>query len=211
MTSVDVRSHPWHGRLVVALSVLLMVGVGVGFVAWRWEPSRAAPSTTVERVTSSARHQFRDVPELLAASDLVVVGEVVADEEGRVFGAAAGDGRAAIRSHVLTVAVERVLVGGASAPTPDAVVLVEEEHSLPDGTRLVVDGMRAGRVGDRGVWFLAAGGDPELPAFALVNSQGRYLFTPHDRLRGGDPSDPLVRRIQSLGPDALAQVLTETG
>jgi len=187
-----------------------MVVVAVAVVVWRWAPSRAASTTTsVERVTSSARHQFRDVPQLLAASDLVVVGEVVADESGRVFGGTQADGgRAGIRSHVLTLEVERVLVGGPTAPPAGAVALVEEEHSLVDGTRLVVDGMRAGRVGDRGIWFLVAGGDPEFPAFALVNSQGRYLYAADGRLTGGDPADALVRDVQALGAGALLDRLT---
>jgi hypothetical protein len=60
-----------------------------------------------------------------------------------------------------------------------------------------VDGMRRGRVGDRGVWFLTASGDPEFPAYALVNAQGRYLFGAKG-LHGGDRSDALVRAVERI-------------
>lgn len=126
-----------------------------------------------------------------------------------------GPGRAAIRSRVLTVEVERVLgrgaagsVAGADPAVPEGtVVLVEEEHALADGARLVVDGMRPGRVGDRGVWFLVAGGDPDFPAYALVNAQGRCLFAGRDALVGGDRSDALVRRIEGRGRTTLESTL----
>ena len=43
-------------------------------------------------------------------------------------------------------------------------------------------------VGDRGAWFLTASTDPDFPAYALVNAQGRYLFG-RDDVRGGDRTD----------------------
>jgi hypothetical protein len=192
-------------RAIAVASGLTMVAAGAIAVLSRWEPSHANAPTAVEHVTSSARHRFGDLPALVGASDLVVVGRVAGDEDGRLFGAG-GRRDLAIRSHVLTIQVERVLMGSAERPDPGTVVLVEEEHSLADGTPVVVDGMRPGRSGDRGLWFLAAGGDPDVPAFAVVNAQGRYLFL-GDRLVGGDRSDPLVRRLESAGAEGVERAL----
>jgi hypothetical protein len=97
----------------------------------------------------------------------------------------------------LTLRVEKVLVGASQPEDANAVVLVEEEYALADGTPVRVDGMRRGHVGDHGVWFLSASGDPEFPAYALVNAQGRYLFG-NQGVRGGDRSDGFVRSVEQL-------------
>jgi hypothetical protein len=140
------------------------------------------------------------------ASDLVVRGRVVAAEAGRVFGA----GSAAIRSHVLTVRVDKVLTGTQPARA-GAVVLVEEEAELADGTAIEVDGMRASRIGDDGIWFLVASNDPEFPGYAVVNSQGRYLRGDGTALRGGDASDALVGELAPLGTRGLADAVVASG
>jgi hypothetical protein len=182
-----------------SVAVLAVVG-GVVFTLTYDSPSHSAMPETMALV-STARHQFDELDGLVRASDLVVVGRVIADEDGRLFGDAnAGDSdraTAAIRSHVLTLRVDRVLVGADQPTDADAVLLVEEEYALADGTPVRVDGMRRGRIGDRGVWFLTASGDPEFPAYALVNAQGRYLFAGNG-LQGGDRSDAFVRSIERL-------------
>jgi len=197
-------------RWLVAGSVVLLAIVGaVVVVVTQGSPSHSATRDAVA-LTSSARHQFADVGALVGASDLVVVGRVIADEDGRTFGnpsAQDSDAPSAIRSHVLTLRVERVLAGAEpstalNAPRSEVVVLVEEEYSLGDGTPVRVDGMRRGRMGDRGVWFLTASTDPEFPAYALVNAQGRYLFARGD-MRGGDRTDALVRSVERMGPSQL--------
>ena len=195
--------------LVVASVVVLAVVGGVVVAVTQDSPSHSATREAVA-LTSSTRHQFADLDQLVGASDLVVVGRVMADEDGRTFGNPTGSGSgapSAIRSHVLTVRVERVLAGAASttdanAPDTDVVVLVEEEYSLGDGTPVLVDGMRRGRVGDRGTWFLTASTDPDFPAYALVNAQGRYLFG-RGEVRGGDPTDRLVRSVERMAPTQL--------
>ena len=192
-------------RCIVIASVLLLAVVGAAtIVATQDSPSRSATPDAVA-LTSSARHEFTDVAELVGASDLIVVGRVMADEDGRTFGNPSveeSDAPSSIRSHVLTLRVERVLAGAEPTADANAVLLVEEEYALGDGTPVRVDGMRRGRVGDRGVWFLTAGTDPEFPAYALVNAQGRYLFARGD-VRGGDRTDTLVRAVERLGPTRL--------
>ena len=99
-----------------------------------------------------------------------------------------------------------MLVGATRPTDPDAVVLVEEEYALVDGTPVRVDGMRRGQVGDRGVWFLAASGDPEFPAYAIVNAQGRFLFGARG-VRGGDRSDAFVHEVERLDPMQLRDAI----
>ncbi len=112
---------------------------------------------------------------------------------------------------MLTVEVRTVLLSRdpGTDPPAGAVVLVEEEAALLDGTPIVVDGARRTRVGDAGIWFLAASRDPEFPGFTVVNSQGRYLLNHPESevdgsLRGGDRSDEFVRRLEALGLEGLA-------
>jgi hypothetical protein len=135
---------------------------------------------------------------------------VIADEDGRTFGNPDASGASsAIRSHVLTLRVERVLAGAEPITDANSVVLVEEEYSLADGTLVRVDGMRRGRVGDRGTWFLTASPDPDFPAYALVNAQGRYLFG-RGALRGGDPIDTLVRSVERMDPTRFQDAVVAT-
>ena len=195
-------------RWVVIASIVALAVVGaLTIVATQDSPSHSATPETVA-LTSSARHRFTDVAELVGASDLIVVGRVMADEDGRTFGNPSArsaddfDAASSIRSHVLTLHVDRVLAGAEPTGETDVVVLVEEEYALGDGTPVRVDGMRRGRVGDRGVWFLTASTDPDFPAYAIVNAQGRYLFA-RGEVRGGDRTDTLVRTVERLGPTTL--------
>ena len=157
-------------------------------------------------IPSDERHRFGTVGELVDASDLVVSGRVAAAESGRIFGA----GDAAIRSHVLTVRVDSVLAGSQRPAGAGTVVLVEEEAELADGTPVRIDGMRAGRIGDDGIWFLAASRDPDFPGYAVVNAQGRYLVGADGAIEGGDASDDLVRDLQTLGREKLADAVPDT-
>ncbi len=157
-------------------------------------------------VTSDApRHG--DVAELVAASDVVVRGRVVAAERGRWFGDGTDGGR--IQSRLLTLAVDDVLAGG--LPDGTETLLVEEEGWLDDGRPLVVDGLAPSRVGDDGVWFLVAGGDPETGAHVILGADGRYLVTDGGRLEGADGDDPLVADVEELGLAALVDQVRASG
>jgi hypothetical protein len=207
MATAETR-RPGRRPTWIAIGALVTVAAVIfGLSFDRSDPP--APDQVVD-VPSDARHRYVNLDELVGASDLVVSGRVVAAEPGRLFG---GDGEAgaAIRSHVLTVRVDSVLAGAGDGPArPGTVVLVEEEAELADGTPVRVDGMRAGRVGDDGIWFLAASGDPEFPGYAVVNSQGRYLFGTDGSLVGGDATDALVRRLELLGRAGLAAAVRDT-
>ena len=132
---------------------------------------------------------------MVQASDAVVLATVQSVERGRLVGDPADGG---IISRIVTLSVERVL-SGAPAPT----VLVEEEGWLADGTPIVVNGVEPSAVGDRGVWFLDAIDDAELPVLLVINSQGRFLVEGDGALRGGDQRDSLVQELQRLTLDEL--------
>jgi len=73
-------------RWLVAGSVVLLAIVGaVVVVVTQGSPSHSATRDAVA-LTSSARHQFADVGALVGASDLVVVGRAIADEDGAPSG-----------------------------------------------------------------------------------------------------------------------------
>lgn len=156
------------------------------------EPEPVAVSSDAPRVTT--------LDELVAASDVVVQGRVAEIRRGRAFGEPGGR---TIVSRLVTLRVETVLAG--ASPTTGA-VLVEEEGWLDDGSPLVVDGLRPTEEGDSGVWFLTAGGDPDVPAYVVVGPQGRYLAE-GGRLAGATGGDPLVSELASLGSDGLADAV----
>jgi hypothetical protein len=156
------------------------------------QPEPVAVSSDAPRVAT--------LDELVAASDVVVQGRVAETRRGRAFGEPGGR---TIVSRLVTLRVETVLAG---APPTTGAVLVEEEGWLDDGSPLVIDGLRPTEEGDSGVWFLAAGGDPDVPAYVVVGSQGRYLAE-GGRLAGATGGDPLVSELASLGPDGLADAV----
>ena len=132
-------------------------------------------------------YDFASLDEMGAASDLVVEADVVAVERGRLVGEPDEGG---VISRIVTLAVADVIRGDAAAST----VIVEEEGWLPDGTPIIVDDVEPSVVGDHGVWFLDALDAPDgadLPAYLVINSQGRMLER-GDRVVGGDQTDPLV-------------------
>ncbi len=172
--------------------VVVVTATVVGLVALR----RPAPAgATPLAIDATSAYQFVSVGELVSASDAVVRATVVAVERGRLVG---GPGAGGVVSRRVTLRIDELLAGDASST-----VLVEEEGWLADGTPIVVNGVVPSRRGDAGIWFLDALADPDLPAYLVVNSQGRFLQQGAS-LHGGDQRDPLVRELQTLAPDELA-------
>jgi hypothetical protein len=125
------------------------------------------PPDPVDVASDSAL--FDSVDDLVAASDAVVLAEVVEAADGRAI-TDPSDPTTGIRTRLAELRVVQVLAGSA----PDALVL-EEAATLLDGTPIAVDGETPVVAGDRGVFFLVAGGADEAPHWALVGAQGRYL------------------------------------
>jgi hypothetical protein len=188
-----------------AAPVLALLAVAGGVGALRWSASGddrsvdsapAAPAPLA--VSASSLYQFDDLASMVAASDLVVRAHVDSTARGRVV----GDGGAAVISRIDTLEVDEVLVGETSGST----VLVEEEGWLGDGTAIAVNGLAPTEAGMDGIWFLDRRPDPELPGYLVINHQGRYVVD-GDRLDGADGTDPLVARLEPLGPDGLTDAV----
>ncbi|NLD75436.1 MAG: hypothetical protein GX643_02095 [Acidimicrobiales bacterium] len=207
---------PRRGRwwLVLPLvAVLLAIGAGALVLrdSGRQSSTSGVQSATVTsggdaldavEVTSDAP-TARSLDELVGASDLVVEAAVVSSAEGRWF----GDGDAAILSRLVTLQVRQVLVGSTSTAST---ILVEEEGWTADGTPLVVDGLAAAAEGDRGVWFLVDGGDPDVGAYVVVSAQGRYLLS-DGGLVGASGGDPLVSVLSSMTAAELREAVVQAG
>lgn len=149
---------------------------------------------------SSDAPRLATLDQLTAAADVVVRGEVVATERGRWFGA--GEGRGSrLQSRFVTLRVDDVLAG---SPPAAGTVLLEEEGWLEDGAPVVVDGAAPSRTGDRGIWFLVDGGDPDVGAYVVVSAQGRYLDGGGGDAVGAAGDDPLVAELSARSLDDLA-------
>lgn len=175
------------------MAVMVAAAVGLSVAPGGSDPATREPRP-IE--VSSDAVSYSSLTELTDVADVVVRGEVVATERGRLFGQPGGS---SIRSRLVTLEVREVLAGRASAS--DA-LLVEEEGWLEDGTPLVVDGSAPSVVGDDGVWFLLQVADPDVPRWVTISAQGRYLID-GEGLRGAAGDDPLVADLASGSVDAL--------
>ena len=187
--------------------------VVIGVATWTWGrgPGGDDPPLPL-RVRATSIYDFSSLEEMSAASDVVVEADVIAVERGRLVGEPDEGG---VISRIVTLAVDRVIsgvIGGVISGDPAggvSTVIVEEEGWLPDGTPIIVDDVEPSAVGDHGVWFLDALDDADradLPAYLVINSQGRMLER-DDRVEGGDQTDPLVREVQQRSFDELIRAL----
>jgi hypothetical protein len=198
------RSDHWiplARTIPVVAAVAAAVAVGSYFLLRDDDPGRRQPLA----VEATSIYDFASLDELVAASDAIVVGTVVAVDEGRLVGAPE---EGAVISRVASLRVDTALIGDVAD-----VVVIEEEGWLPDGTPLIVNGVAPTAVGDEGVWFLDAIDDAELRGYLVINSQGRYLLDPTDptgTLLGGDRNDTLVQTLEQLTLPELIAAIDET-
>jgi len=179
-------------RLAWVAFALPIAAAAVVF-ALRWSDS------TPESVDVAARApRYSTVEELVAASDLIVLGRIERVAEGRVFTDPA-DPEAGIRTQLAQLAVEEVLRG----PSVRSVVL-EEEASLLDGTPITVDGASPSTAGQRGIYFLIADRNGTAN-YALIGPQGRYLIDGDTLV--STSNDPLSTSLADRGLDGLLRLL----
>lgn len=161
-------------------------------------PDAAGPGAPVLAVDTVSVFHFDTLDELVDASDLVVVGQVIATEPGRLVGDPRSGG---VVSRLVTLHVEDVLWDPQRSAA--ATVVIEEEGWLPDGTAMLVNGLAASRSGYRGVWFLDRI-DGETMTYLVTNEQGRYLDAGSGSA-GADRTDPLIEQLERRSVDELAR------
>lgn len=127
--------------------------------------------------------RFGTVAEVVAASDVIVVGRVGEVSTGRTL-TDPTDAEAGIVTQLASVEVESVLVGDTGRS-----LVLEQEVGLLDGTPIVVNGLPALVEGDEGVFFLVSGDTDDFPFTALVNEQGWVARSGGDVLAVVDGDD----------------------
>ena len=205
----DQGGHRAVGRWLVPLAfvVVLAAALAVGLAVT--DDEAAAPESTSPaaiEVDADSIYDFGTLGEMVAASDAIVVGTVVATEPGRLVGDPAAGG---VISRLVTIEVDEALRGEIGAT-----VVVEEEGTLPDGTPLIVNGVAPSEVGDHGIWFLDRLDDAELAVYLTINSQGRFLslVDTDEEVLGGDRDDPLVQQLERRSlAELVADVKVELG
>lgn len=144
--------------------VILVVGVAAAALWW-WRGSTAdRPPEPVSIEATGA--QFTTLDQMVAASDLVVRGQIVDVEDGRSITDPANPA-VGIRTQLAAVEVVEVLAGGDPGP-----LVVEQEAALLDGTPVRINGVDPLAVGEFGYLFLVRGDSDEFPYTAIVNEQG---------------------------------------
>lgn len=185
-------------RRLLLFGLPLVVAIGASFGpaladgVFHGEPSPVS-------VTSDDVAPFVTVDELVAASDAVVLAEVLDSADGRVLTDPTSP-TAGVRTRLADLRVVEVLAGD----TPERLVL-EEVATLLDGSPVAVDGAVPVTVGDRGVFFLVAGRSEAAPHWSVLGAQGRYLVQ-GDALEAAG-TDPLSVAIVEAGGPALVDAV----
>lgn len=204
-----IRRRPLRHK-IGAIGVVLALGVGVTGGLWRAIVGPSSEPRTVDApiVVVSSGPTYSSLEELVAASDVVVIGRAIAVAPGRLFSTG---GRAGIRSQLVTLEVGAVLAGQDPGPT----VVIEEEAAIADGRPIVVDGLRPTSSGDQGIFFLIASPDPDVPYYATVSTAGRYLRVTaaagDDRLLGATGPDALAPTLAAIGGDEMTDRILAAG
>jgi hypothetical protein len=140
---------------------------------------------------------YQSLGALVAASDLIVVGEATSEAPGRAISAPA-DPDAAFATHLIAIQIDEIVRGQANGE-----LTVEEIQSLADGTPVRVDGQPSTQTGERLLLFLVHGDD----YFAIVNGQGRYVLSDTDQIVGPSsllPIDWTLDELRQLAGACLA-------
>ena len=158
--------------------------------------SRTADSIEpIEPVDLAATEPFFDSADALAeASDLVIVGTVIAVGPGRSISDPA-DPTAGIQTTVFEVMIDELVRGEtvngetvngetAHGETVQADALtIEHETGLIDGTPITINGTAPPAIGDQAVFFLIAGDGENFPHFAINTTSGMRPASELEQLR----------------------------
>lgn len=179
---------------MIALRAAAVAGVLLAAAACGSQPAVPAAQEKPDTIAHAGRwhYHFTSLEDLVATSDLVVVGEVTAIERGRVQ--PADDPHSGIGLRYVTLAVSETLRGSA----PGATVVIEEAGYDADGS-FELDDMPWSLLGDVGVFFLKHFEGQPAGHFVQVHPDGRILT--HYRDDDG----------QSRMYDGTVEVFSDTG
>jgi hypothetical protein len=184
--------------LAVAMGVIVLVAATVGVYAG-WSRRGLPPSQT--RSAGSSMWHFHDPRDMVATSDLVVLGTVTAIERGGV----SDQGDVVYTTRLLHVAVDRRLFG-----TLDGETLVVEDLGWEkvDGQEVPwrVQGLIRLEIGERAFLFLRK--DPGTGRFGFLSDQGGYRVEGTE-IADTDRTDPMVQRIEDMSVPQLERLIAE--
>lgn len=144
---------------------------------------------------------FGSLEEMVAASDVVVVAEVV--EVGR--GAYMGEEPGRLQLRDVALRVSEILRGNAGKENLKFV----ETGWGSKGAELVIEGYPTSVVGQEGIYFLGPkvpDGSPSAGSHSLLNSQGRFFRTGgKDELKPGNKENGLSKQLAARGFNKLVE------
>jgi hypothetical protein len=184
--------------LVVAAAMAVLAVATVGFSAGWGGRGRNPPEALAE---GSFRWHFSDPRDMVATSDLVVLGTVTAEERDGV----SDQGDVIYTTRLLHVAVDKRLFGKLSGDP----VVVEDLGWEKAGGREVpwrVKGLIRLEVGDRAVLFLRK--DPTTGRFGLLSDQAGYRVEGPNIADTGR-TDPVVQHIEEMSVSELERLIDE--
>ena len=155
---------------MLAMRVVAATGVLLAAAACGSQPVVQVAEEKPDSVAHAGRWQyhFTSLEELIATSDLVVVGEVTAVERGRVQPDPDPASRIGLRDVTLTIS--ETLKGTA----PGAAIVIEEIGYDADGS-FELDDMPWSQLGDVGVFFLKQFEGQPAGHFRQIHPDGRIL------------------------------------
>ena len=174
------------GTLVLIGLSLLIVGIGCSSADQAGQPA----SVPLPSVQLSEYYNFNELPEMIATADIVIIGTVTAQLDGRVLEPAfVGDSppRKFVRFEVIP---DEILIGSLETPT-----IVMEISEL--GLAYIGDILWT-QPGQKSLLFLHKKLDTTEPRYRPTNSQGVYRIDSQGELNGVRASDKLVEQISIL-------------
>jgi hypothetical protein len=184
--------------LAATAGVVVLVAASLGVHA-RWGGWNQNPPENLE---ASSRWYFSDPRDMVATSDLVVLGTVTAVERDGV----SDQGDVVYTTRLLHVTVDKRLFG---TMTSNPVIVEDLGWEKAGGRREVpwrMQGMIRLEVGDRAILFLRK--DPTTGRFGLLSPQAGYRVD-GPNIADTDRTDLLVRRIEAMSVSELERLIDE--
>lgn len=186
-----------------------------GFVQLRGDDSTTkvtvAPPTTVHEHDKSIAEIWADevvnaknLPELLAETDLVVRAEVVNSQKADFI--QEDPTGAGVQFETLTLRVNKTIYPVDSPVQPGSEVQMRQVQ-VDNGREPVTNGLHRAVPGQAGFFFLQTTSLPDV--WILTSTQGQYIVN-DGRLAGAHRADPVIDAVEAMHPDELEQAVANT-